>query len=76
MLNYKKAKARRALRKQRSTVSAWARVGMSLSFRAEVMPGRDGNERTFTVLRVLSNGRVELMGLVGQHTAAEFEPAR
>jgi hypothetical protein len=49
---------------------------MPLTFRAEVMPGRDGNERTFTVLRVLSNGRVELIGLVGQHTAAEFEPAR
>jgi hypothetical protein len=49
---------------------------MLLTFRAEVMPGRDGNERTFTVLRVHTNGRVELIGLVGQHTAAEFEPAR
>jgi hypothetical protein len=49
---------------------------MTLTFRAELMPGRDGNERTYTVLRVLTNGRVELKGLVGQHTAAEFEPAR
>lgn len=75
MLKSKAAKAR-ALRKHRNAVSAWARAGMLLTFRAEVMPGRDGNERTFTVLRVLSNGRVELIGLVGQHTAAEFEPAR
>jgi hypothetical protein len=49
---------------------------MALTFRAEVMPGRDSSERTFTVLRMLASGRVELIGLGGQHGAAEFEPAR
>ena len=47
---------------------------MHLTFRAELMPGRDSAERTFTVSRVLSNGRIELAGLRGQHTATEFEP--
>ncbi|HEX8843502.1 MAG TPA: hypothetical protein VF791_02610 [Pyrinomonadaceae bacterium] len=37
------------------------------------MPGRDAVERTFTVARVLSSGRVELMGLGGEHTETEFE---
>ncbi|HEV2915671.1 MAG TPA: hypothetical protein VGX92_20490 [Pyrinomonadaceae bacterium] len=67
---------RRALRKQRSAVPAWARVGMLLTFRAELMPGRDPEQRTYKVLHVLASGRVELSGMVGQHTEAEFEPAR
>ncbi len=37
------------------------------------MPGRDADERTFTVARLLSNGRVELAGLAGQHAQTEFE---
>jgi hypothetical protein len=49
---------------------------MRLTFRAEVMPGRESDRRTFTVARVLSNGRVELSGLLGQHAEAEFESAR
>lgn len=40
------------------------------------MPGRDSSERTYTVWRMLSSGRVELVGMAGQHTEAEFEPAR
>jgi hypothetical protein len=48
-------------------------VGMSLTFRAEVMPGRDRIERTFEVTRVLDNGRVELAKMEGQHSLAEFE---
>ncbi len=47
---------------------------MRLTFRAELMPGKEAVERTFTVGRVLSNGRVELIGLIGQHTLTEFEP--
>jgi len=46
---------------------------MSLTFRAEVMPGRDRIERTFEVTRVLDNGRVELAKMEGQHSLAEFE---
>jgi hypothetical protein len=53
---------------------AQAAAGMHLTFRAELMPGRDTNERTFTVARVLASGRIELAGLRGQHTLTEFEP--
>ena len=65
----------RSERKQGSAARGWARVGMRLAFRAEVMPGRDRIERTFTVARVLASGRVELIGLGGQHTESEFEHA-
>jgi hypothetical protein len=51
-------------------------AGARLTFRAELMPGRQGAERTYTVARVLSNRRIELVGLSGQHAAGEFEPAR
>jgi hypothetical protein len=37
------------------------------------MPGRDAAERTFTVVRFLANGRIELAGLSGQHAQTEFE---
>jgi hypothetical protein len=47
---------------------------MWLTFRAELMPGRDPVERTFEVSRVLKNQRVELARLEGQHSLAEFEP--
>lgn len=51
----------------------WTSVGTYLTFRAELMPGRDTQERTFAVARVLSNKRVELAGLAGEQTEAEFE---
>ena len=51
-------------------------VGMRLTFRAEVMPGRGAGERTSTVARVLESGRVVLLGLAGEHAESEFEPAR
>ncbi|PYS51628.1 MAG: hypothetical protein DMF68_03835 [Acidobacteria bacterium] len=69
----KKRKAR-SLSEQRAGVSAWASVGMRLTFRAEVMPGRERDQRTFIVAHVLTSGRVELHGLVGQHSETEFEP--
>jgi hypothetical protein len=50
-------------------------AGARLTFRAELMPGRESSERTYTVARVLANGRIELMGLGGQHTLTEFEAA-
>lgn len=58
----------------RTLTLAEASASMQLTFRAELMPGKDAVERTFTVERVLSNGRVELTGLAGQHTLTEFEP--
>ena len=65
-------KARRARRK-RSESPASPASGTRLTFRAEVMPGRETMERTFEVTRVLANGRVELANLQGQHSIAEFE---
>lgn len=63
----------RASRSKRSILRSPA-AGMLLTFRAEVMPGRETLERTFEVSRVLANGRVELMNLQGQHAITEFEP--
>lgn len=51
----------------------WARPGMSVTFRAELMPGRAASERTFRVTRVLSSLRVLVEGVAGEHTAAEFD---
>lgn len=63
----------RKLRKQKPLSSREISVGMALTFRAEVMPGRDRIERTFKVTKVLRNARIELAKLEGQHSLAEFE---
>lgn len=54
----------------------WARPGMMVTFRAEVMPGRDSSERTFRVEELLPSRRVRLQGFAGEHNEKEFEPAR
>lgn len=64
-------KPRRATRKRSSGPSVTA--GECLTFRAEVMPGRDAGERTYEVKQLLPNGRIELANLGGQHSLAEFE---
>lgn len=51
----------------------WARPGMPVTFRAELMPGRDRNERTFLVKELLASGRVSLHGVDGEHAEKEFE---
>jgi hypothetical protein len=51
----------------------WARPGMMVTFRAEVMPGRDRNERTFRVKELLRSGRVSLHDADGEHAEKEFE---
>lgn len=56
------------------TVRIWARPEMRVTFRAEVMPGRSREERTFTVKRVLPNGRVELHDFPDEHREGAFEP--
>ena len=61
-------KSRRA-KPERSSVAA----GERLTFRAELMPGRDAGERTYEVKRLLPSGRIELANLEGQHSLAEFE---
>lgn len=54
----------------------WARPGMSVTFRGELMPGRQRAERTFRVAELLSSGRVRLDGVAGEHTEHEFEQTR
>ena len=54
----------------------WARPGMPVTFRAELMPGRDRSQRTFLVKELHSNGRVSLHGADGEHAEKEFEPIR
>lgn len=55
-------------------VSRWAIVGVNLTFRAGVMPGREASERTYKVSSALANGRVEIDGMSGEHSEAQFEP--
>lgn len=52
----------------------WARPGMLVTFRAELMPGRNRNERTFRIKELLSSGRVSLHDVDGEHAEKEFEP--
>ena len=52
----------------------WARPGMMVTFRAELMPGRDRQERTFRVKELLPSGRVTLDGATGEHAEKEFVP--
>ncbi|MDQ3801163.1 MAG: hypothetical protein M3384_17205 [Acidobacteriota bacterium] len=54
--------------------SVWARPEMSVTFRAELMPGKNRDERTFRIAEVLANDRVILHGFTGEHRESEFEP--
>ena len=54
----------------------WARPGMEVTFRAELMPSRDRNQRTFLVKELLPSGRVSLQGVDGEHAEKEFEPVQ
>ena len=54
----------------------WARPGMMVTFRAELMPGRESNERTFRVKELLPSGRISLHDVDGEHAEKEFEPVQ
>lgn len=54
-------------------LSVWARPGMTVTFRAELMPSRDRDARTFKVKELLPSGRVLLDGVAGEHAEKEFE---
>jgi len=54
----------------------WARPGMGVTFRAELMPGRSRAERTFRVAEILPSGRVKLEGFNGDHAESEFEAVK
>lgn len=60
-------------RRRDASLDTWARPGMQVTFRAELMPGRDNEARTFRVSDLLPSGRVLLEGVVGEHTQKEFE---
>jgi hypothetical protein len=53
--------------------NVWARPGMTVTFRAELMPGRDREERSFKVKELLPSGRVLLDDVDGEHAEKEFE---
>ena len=74
----KKREPRAAKRRGRTTTTndVWARPGMRVVFRAELMPGRDSSERIFRVAEVLPSGRVTLEGFAGEHMEKEFEGLR
>lgn len=47
---------------------------MNVTFRAEIMPGKSRDERTFRIDKVLQNGRVVLQDFLGEHREGAFEP--
>lgn len=65
------AKQQRAAAK---LASVWARPGMTVTFRAELMPGRDRQQRTARVKELLPSGRVTLHEVAGEHAQSEFDP--
>ena len=67
---------RKNVQTARKASDVWARPGMPVTFRAEVMPGRDRLERTFLVKELLPSGRVSLHGADGEHAEKEFDPVQ
>jgi len=59
--------------KKTSTADMWARPEMSVTFRAEIMPGKEREERTFRIEKVMLNGRVVLHDFLGEHRQGAFE---
>ena len=62
--------------RDRGPADRWARPGMMVTFRAELMPGRSRSERTFRISGLLPSGRVTLDAVMGEHAETEFEPLR
>lgn len=60
-------------KKQESPARVWARPEMPVVFRAQIMPGKSREERTFRVKNFLPNGRVTLHDFAGEHLENEFE---
>ena len=76
IMNRDSKPTRRRRREIKAAADQWARPGMKVTFRAELMPGRDGSERTFQVTNLLPSGRVLLAGVSGEHAQTEFERVR
>jgi hypothetical protein len=72
-----KKRKRMGTKQQRAAekrASVWARPGMTVTFRAELMPGRDREHRTAHVKELLASGRVTLHEIAGEHAQKEFDP--
>ena len=67
---------RKIMQATRRVGDVWARPGMLVTFRAELMPGRERHERTFRIKQLLPSGRVVLHGADGEHAEKEFEPVQ
>jgi len=67
---------RKQMQATRKANDVWARPGMLVTFRAELMPGRERDDRTFRVKELLTRGRVLLHGVEGEHAEKEFEPVQ
>lgn len=76
LMKNKSGSRRRRRREIAALENAWARPGMKVIFRAELMPGRETSERTFRVVTLLPSGRVLLDGVSGEHAENEFERIR
>ncbi len=72
----KRGKSRKPKIQSRQVAGTWARPGMTVTFRAELMPGRDASERSFRVVDIMPSGRVTLEGKAGEHAETEFERLR
>lgn len=72
----KNSDSRRKRGQKRRGDDLWARPGMEVVFRAELMPGRDASQRTFRVQKLLPSGRVLLEDFAGEHMEKEFEQVR
>jgi hypothetical protein len=57
-----------------TSANVWARPEMQVTFKAEIMPGRSREERTFRIKNVRANGRVELYDFPDEHREGAFEP--
>lgn len=72
----RKGKSGHSRQGQGTVASVWARPGMTVIFRAELMPGREPSERAFLIAELLPSGRVKLVGKAGEHAETEFERVR
>lgn len=57
----------------RPAVNIWARPEMHVTFRAEIMPDRAREERTYRIETVLANSRVTLHDFPGEYRETAFE---
>src|SRR6266850_1978163 len=76
LLKKKSVMGNKERRAESKAASVWARPGMTVTFRAELMPGRDREQRTARVKELLPSGRVTLHEVAGEHAQKEFDPIR